>query len=188
MTPVEVDIAATPNSNGENIIIEAGADDTLLAISSQPAELSNLEFSNAVTNNGMAAQNAVTNQSAISQVGLTAVGKAVQMVSSLTPMQARSAQEVLTGSQVASGIAVQKSIITPIPPLPPFPLPSPIYANVPVYLKFNNELGLDNLTAVIVNGIPDPIPAGTVYADAPVFLSYDNEDGSDNITAVKERP
>lgn len=181
MTPVTVDISA--NLNGENIIIEAGNDDALVAVSSQSAELSNLEFSNAVTNNGMASQNAVTNQAAISQIGLTAVGKAVQMVSSLTPMQARSAQEVITNNSVASGIAIHKSIITP-PPV--HLLRTPIYANMPVYLKFSNERGLENLTSVIVNGVADPIPEGIVYAQAPVFLSYNNANGLANITAVEE--
>lgn len=176
--PIQVDISE-PSKN-EKVVIEAGADDSLLAISSQPGELSNLEYSNAATNNDLAAQNAVSNQAAIAQIGLTAVGKAVQMVSTLTPMQARSEQEILTGNPVAGNIVVQKAVVI-TPPFPRVPLGSPVYANMPVYLKYNNELGLENLKEVVVNAVQTPIPSGKVYGVAPVYLSYPNADGLANV-------
>ena len=184
MPPLEVDISVSPNSDGENVIIEAGAIAAAFVNSTPPAALLNLELSNAVANNSMAAQNAVTNQRAISQVGLTAVGKAVQMVSTLTPMQSRTAQEILTGNVVAEQTA-SESAVTPIPippPIPPIIPPGTVYANIPLHLVYDNDAGMENVVSIIVNGVQNPIPSGEVFAVAPVHLSYDNEDGLVNIT------
>src|SRR2546421_684183 len=158
--PVEVKISDAPDE--VNIIIEAGATASAVVTGSGSSTMANLGFGNAVINNGMASQNAVANQRAISQVGLMAVGKAVQMVSTLTPLQARASQDVLTDNPLASSIAAEKSVT----PAPPHVYGRTIYVEMPVYLLYRNTDGIDNIAAIVLNHVPDPLPSGTIYANA----------------------
>jgi hypothetical protein len=157
---------------GTNPIIEAGATATLVA--NTPSGLANLGASNAVVNNNHAGQNAVSNQQAVSKIGLAAISKAVQMVSTMTPQQARSSQSILTGNS-----AVQPAtVLVPPPKRIPVILPSgTVYANVPLYLVYDNEGGFENILGVAVNHVQNPIPSGeTVYGaitDLPLVFSYE---------------
>ena len=89
--------------------VEAVAIGNLKSISEQPAMLSNLAYSNTVANTNLAAQNAVANQQALNELGVSVLGKTVNVVSNLGPLESKSAQEILTGNTVAEMIAELKA-------------------------------------------------------------------------------
>lgn len=91
--------------------IGAVATGNLKAISEQPAMLSNLAYSNAVSTNNLGQQNAVSNQQAGNQLGVPLVAKAVNTISNLGPMAARSAVDVLTNNELAQTIADLKAAV-----------------------------------------------------------------------------
>lgn len=78
---------------------------SLNANAGKPARLANLNYGNVVTNTNLGAQNAVSNQQAHSQLAISALGKAVNLVQNLGPLQARSSVDVLTDNAVADEIA-----------------------------------------------------------------------------------
>jgi len=82
-------------------VIEAVAIGNLKSISEQPAMLSNLAYSNTVVNTNLSMQNAVANQQALNELGVAIVGKTVNLISNLGPMESKSASEILTGNAVA---------------------------------------------------------------------------------------
>lgn len=92
-------------------IVEQVAISALKSISEQPAMLSNLAYSNSVTNNNIAAQNAVANQQALNELGISVLGKTVNVISNLGPVEAKAAQEILTGNSVAETIADLKAVL-----------------------------------------------------------------------------
>lgn len=57
----------------------------------------------------LAMQNAVANQQALNQLGMAILGKAVNVVSNLGPLEAKSAEEVLSGNTMAETIADLKA-------------------------------------------------------------------------------
>ncbi len=63
--------------------------------------LSNLAFSNVVSNTNLSQQNAVSNQQSSNEVGTSVVGSVVNSVTDLGPLQAMSALEILTGNSVS---------------------------------------------------------------------------------------
>jgi hypothetical protein len=77
---------------------------------------------------------------------------------SLQPMEAKSAQDVLTGSALAESIASFKAATENL--------------NPPDHTHHDH----------VVEVMPDPIPSGIVYANMPLFLAYDNADGFNNLT------
>ena len=85
-------------------VIDAVAIGNLKSISEQPAMLSNLAYSNTVTNTNLSMQNAVSNQQAMNELGISIVGKTVNKVSDLGPLEARSAVDILTNDEVAQAI------------------------------------------------------------------------------------
>ncbi len=90
-------------------VVEAVAIGNLKAISEQPAMLSNLAYSNTVANTNLSAQNAVANQQALNELGVSILGKTVNVVSNLGPLEAKSAQEILTGNTMGELIADLKA-------------------------------------------------------------------------------
>lgn len=83
----------------------------LKSIAEQPAMLSNLAYSNIVANTNLSQQNAVANQQAMNELGISIVGKTVNKVSDLGPLEARSAVDVLTDNALADEIASLRSVI-----------------------------------------------------------------------------
>lgn len=83
----------------------------LKSVAEQPAMLSNLAYSNIVANTNLSQQNAVANQQAMNELGISIVGKTVNKVSDLGPLEARSAVDVLTDNALADEIASLRSII-----------------------------------------------------------------------------
>lgn len=84
---------------------------SLNANAGQPARLSNLGYSNVVTNTNACSQNAVANQQAHSQLALSILGSTTGRVQSLTPLEARSSVDVLTNDEVAQTLADLGSVL-----------------------------------------------------------------------------
>jgi hypothetical protein len=96
-------------SNLPEDVLSAVAIGNLKAIAEQPAMLSNLAYSNLVANTNLSQQNAVANQQAMNELGISIVAKATNSISNLGPLEARSAVDVLTDNDVAQNIADLKA-------------------------------------------------------------------------------
>jgi len=83
----------------------------LKSVGEQPAMLSNLAYSNAIANTNLSQQNAVANQQAMNELGISIVGKTVNKASDLGPLEARSAVDVLSNNELAQTIADLKSTL-----------------------------------------------------------------------------
>lgn len=83
----------------------------LKSVGEQPAMLSNLAYSNTITNTNLSQQNAVANQQAMNELGISIVGKTVNTVANLGPLEARSAVDVLTNNELAQTIADLKATL-----------------------------------------------------------------------------
>jgi truncated hemoglobin YjbI len=81
------------------------------AFADTPAMLSNLMFSNIIANTNISQQNAVANQQAMNELGISVTGKTVNVISNLGPAEARSAVDVLTNNELAQTIADLKATI-----------------------------------------------------------------------------
>lgn len=92
-------------------VLSAVAVTNLKAIAEQPAMLSNLAYSNVVVNTNLSQQNAVANQQAMNELGISIVAKATNTVSNLGPLEARSAVDVLTNDELAQTIADLKAAV-----------------------------------------------------------------------------
>ncbi|MDB5035736.1 MAG: putative body protein [Chlorobi bacterium] len=98
------DNAALPDGITESIAIG-----NVGSIANQPAMLSNLMYANLVQNTNLSQQNAVANQQAMNQLGISIVGKTVNLISNLSPMEAVAVQKLDTGNDVAEEIAALKA-------------------------------------------------------------------------------
>jgi hypothetical protein len=109
ITDTETDTAVNSQITDSNtvnpMITDAVATSNVTSIASQPAMLSNLAFANLVQNVNLSQQNAVSNQQAMNQLGITVTGKVVNLIANLSPLEAASATHVLTGNTVAEDIA-----------------------------------------------------------------------------------
>lgn len=92
-------------------VVSAVTTGNLKAISEQPAMLSNLAYSNAVSSTNLGQQNAVSNQQSGNQIGVSLVAKATNTISNLGPLSARSAVDVLSNNELAQTIAGLKSAV-----------------------------------------------------------------------------
>lgn len=92
-------------------VISSVAIGNLKAISEQPAMLSNLVYSNVVSTNNLGQQNAVANQQAINELGISVVAKGSNTVSNLDPLTARSSVDIMTNNEMAQTIADLKSVL-----------------------------------------------------------------------------
>jgi hypothetical protein len=153
--PVEINVTEDSGSESESVVIEAGSLNSLATDAIQPAMVSNVSSSNVVSNINRSTQNAVSNQFAVSQLSVSIVGKALSLIGTVQPMEAKSAQNVLSGSSLAESIASLKAATEKLDP--------------------SNHA--HDHREHIIEVIPDPIPSGLVYANMPLFLAYDNPDG-----------
>ena len=83
----------------------------LKSVGEQPAMYSNLAYGNLVNNTNLSQQNAVSNQQAMNELGIAIVGKTVNKVSDLGPLEARSAVDILTNNELAQTIADLKATL-----------------------------------------------------------------------------
>ncbi|MBN2069311.1 MAG: RebB family R body protein [Opitutales bacterium] len=98
-----------PPSLGETVTVIGVSN--LKSVAEQPAMLSNLSFSNTVANTNLSQQNAVANQQAMNELGVSILGKTVNKVSDLGPLEARSAVDILTNNELAQDMASLKASI-----------------------------------------------------------------------------
>ena len=106
--------SSDPSNGGNTLpsdIVQSVAIGNLKSISEQPAMLSNLAYSNVVANTNLSQQNAVSNQQAMNELGISIVGKTVSNVANLGPLEARSAVDILTNDELAQTIADLKSTL-----------------------------------------------------------------------------
>ena len=73
--------------------------------------ISNLAFSNLVSTNNLGSQNAVSNQQAVNEIGISVLAKGSNTISNLGPMEARSSVEILTNNELAETIADLKATL-----------------------------------------------------------------------------
>ncbi|MBX3660670.1 MAG: R body protein [Ramlibacter sp.] len=90
---------------------DSTATDSPNPIAQQPVMLSNLAFSNLVANTNLAQQNAIANQQAMNELGISIVAKSVTVLSQLSPLEARSAVDVLTNNEQAQTLADLKATL-----------------------------------------------------------------------------
>jgi hypothetical protein len=99
--------------------VEATADAHLRSVAAQPAILANLSLSNLIQNINLAQQNAVSNQQAMNQLSIAIVGKTVNLLTTLGPLEAMSAEQALTGNSVAEEISDLKAAVEAAPAAEP---------------------------------------------------------------------
>ncbi|HNB02228.1 hypothetical protein [Nitrosomonas sp.] len=92
-------------------VINSVAIGNLKAISEQPAMLSNLAYSNVVSTSNLGQQNAVANQQAVGELGISITAKGSNTVSNSDPLTARSAVDILTNNELAQTIADLKAVL-----------------------------------------------------------------------------
>lgn len=101
--------SSAPVSSPLSDTIQVLAIGNLKSVAEQPAMLSNLAYSNTIANTNLSQQNAVANQQAMNELGISIVGKTVNKVADLGPLEARSAVDVLSNNELAQTIADLKS-------------------------------------------------------------------------------
>jgi hypothetical protein len=84
----------------------------LLSVAGQPSALADLALLNLVNNINTSQQNAVANQQAMNQVGLTATGRAVNLVANLSLMEAFAVSRLCAGANVARQLAELRGSIS----------------------------------------------------------------------------
>jgi hypothetical protein len=159
--PVEINVTEESMGEGESIVIKAGSLNSLAAEATQPAMVSNVSSANVISNINRSTQNAVSNQFAVSQLSLSIMGKAQSLIGSVQPMEAKAAQDVLTGNALAESLASLKAATE--------------------RLNSSDRTQHDDHHWHVVEVMPRPIPSGVVYANTPLFLAYDNPDGIKNL-------
>lgn len=90
------------------------------SVAEQSSMLSNLAYANLISNVNLSQQNAVSNQQAMNQLGVTVTGKVVNLVANLSPMEAVAVVKMDTGNDIAEQLSDIKgtlaSFATPPPP------------------------------------------------------------------------
>ena len=92
-------------------IRESVAIGNIKSVAEQPAMLSNLTFSNLLNNDNLSQQNALSNQQAMNQLGLTATGKAINRISDPDPREAVAILKLDTGNDMAEQLAEVKAAV-----------------------------------------------------------------------------
>jgi hypothetical protein len=92
-------------------IIQSIAIANAKSIAEQPATLSNLMLGNLVQNTNQSQQNAVSNQQNVNGIQQAILSKVVNLLTTLGPLEAMSAQQILTGNAVAEEMADLKATI-----------------------------------------------------------------------------
>jgi hypothetical protein len=102
---------ADDNSSLPEEIVEAVALAGVNSVAQQPAALSNLMLSNLVQNTNQSQQNAVSNQQNVNGIEQAILGKAVDLLIKLGPLEGMSAQQLLTGNAAAGALADLKGTL-----------------------------------------------------------------------------
>ncbi len=84
------------------------------SVAEQAAMLSNLSFSNLLTNNNLSQQNAVSFQQSTNQVAVTVTAKAVNRISNTNPMEALAVRKLLKSNDLDSQIADLRAVTKPV--------------------------------------------------------------------------
>lgn len=92
-------------------IIETVSIGGMVSNSAQPAMLSNLAYTNTLSNSNLGQQNAVANQQALNQLNVATVGGMVSAISDLGPLESKSAVEVMTDNALAATIIDLKAAV-----------------------------------------------------------------------------
>lgn len=92
-------------------ITDAIATSNASSIASQPAILSNIMLANLISNINLSQQNTVAYQQALNELGIAILGKSVNLLTTLGPVEAMSVQQVLTGNALADEIADLKATL-----------------------------------------------------------------------------
>ncbi|HEX8558381.1 MAG TPA: RebB family R body protein [Pyrinomonadaceae bacterium] len=103
--------SALPDDIRESIAIG-----NVKSVAEQPSMLSNLAYANLISNVNLSQQNAVSNQQAMNQLGLTVTGKVVNLVANLSPMEAVAVVKMDTGNDVAQQLADLKGTMATFAP------------------------------------------------------------------------
>ena len=90
-------------------IREAVAISNVKSVAEQTSMLANLTFGNLGSNTNLSQQNAVSNQQSLNQLGIAVTGKAVNLVSNLSPIEANAINKLDTGNDVAEQLADLKA-------------------------------------------------------------------------------
>lgn len=102
-------MATTSSLPGE--ITESIGIANVKSVAEQPATLANIQLANLVQNTNQAQENAVSFQQTQNSIQATVLGKVVNMLTSLGPLEAMSAQQILTGNAVAEEISALKATV-----------------------------------------------------------------------------
>lgn len=90
------------------------------SVAEQSSMLSNLAYANLISNVNLSQQNAVSNQQAMNQLGLTVTGKVVNLVANLSPMEAVAVVKMDTGNDIAEQLSdIQGTLAAFAPPAKP---------------------------------------------------------------------
>lgn len=92
-------------------VVNAVNSGNVKAAGEQPAMLDNLAYANLVANTNLAQQNAVAHQQAMNELGIAVVAKAVDTVTNLGPLEARSAVDALSNNELAQTVADLKAAV-----------------------------------------------------------------------------
>ena len=103
--------SALPDDIRESIAIG-----NVKSVAEQSSMLSNLAYANLISNVNLSQQNAVSNQQAMNQLGLTVTGKVVNLVANLSPMEAVAVVKLDTGNDVAEQLADLKGTLASFGP------------------------------------------------------------------------
>jgi len=102
--------SALPDDIRESIAIG-----NVKSVAEQSSMLSNLAYADLISNVNLSQQNAVSNQQAMNQLGITVTGKAVNRVSDLSPMEAVATVKLDTGNDVSEQLADLKATLQTFP-------------------------------------------------------------------------
>jgi hypothetical protein len=111
-------VPATASSALPDDIRESIAIGNVKSVAEQPAMLANLALANLISNVNLAQQNAVANQQAMNQLMITVVGKVVNLVANLSPMEAVAVVKMDTGNDLAEQLADIKAALAAFSPSP----------------------------------------------------------------------
>ncbi|MEM9216684.1 MAG: hypothetical protein AAGD25_20335 [Cyanobacteria bacterium P01_F01_bin.150] len=166
-----IQLSQLPDDVQESIAIAS-----VNSIAAQPSELSNLSYSNALTNVNLSQQNTLANQQSVNQVGIAALGDAVNLVSDLSPMEAVAVVKMDTGNDVAQQIADLRAVLSdprvvkPVKPIKPVKRSGPTVTLNPdggtIIVLTNSDLPIE--LNVIDEGSSTPPTPGTLQKSVTI--------------------
>jgi hypothetical protein len=107
------------DSNLPGEITEVIGVSSINSVGETPAQLANLALGNLIQNTNQSQQNSVSNQQTTNSLQATVVGKVVNMLTALGPLESKSAEQLLTGNAVAEEIADLKASVSAFTGNPP---------------------------------------------------------------------